>query len=290
MTARPVVAATDGSEDSLRAVEWAAREAVLHGVPLRIVSAASLPKMIVLPLQPERDAVLGAVREYRDRALASAAARAAEIAPGLLIDTDPVEGPPALTVTGSGSGALMLVTGSRGIGAFTAMVLGSVAQYAADHACCPVVAVRGETTAVHRLIGVGLGDLDNCADTLAFAFEEAALRKAKLLAIHAWHAPQDGIFWAGDRFPPPGLHVAAAQAARRMTLLLNGWREKYPDVPVSSNVVHGHPGRALAGLSARADLVVLGRHTSRPGLPGPGSVRHAVLNHAHGPIAVVPSS
>jgi nucleotide-binding universal stress UspA family protein len=118
---------------------------------------------------------------------------------------------------------------------------------------------------------------------------EAALREAKLLAIHAWHAPQGGVFWAGDLFPPPGLHVAAAQATRRMTLLLDGWREKYPDVPVSENVVHGHPGRALASLSARADLVVIGRHTSHPGLPGPGSVRHAVLNHAHGPIAVVPS-
>jgi nucleotide-binding universal stress UspA family protein len=184
----------------------------------------------------------------------------------------------------------MLVTGSRGIGAFTAMVLGSIAQYAADHASCPVVVVRGETAAVHRLIGVGLGDLDNCADILAFAFEEAALRKAELLAIHAWHAPQDGIFWAGDLYPPSGLHVAAAQAARRMTLLLDGWRERYPDVPVSENVVHGHPGRALVGLSARADLVVIGRHTSHPGLPGPGSVRHAMLNHTHGPIAVVPSS
>jgi nucleotide-binding universal stress UspA family protein len=289
MTARPVVAATDGTEDSLRAVEWAAKEAVLRGVPLRIVSAASLPKMVLLPLKPERDAVLDFVRDYRDRALAAAANRAAEIAPGLLIDTDPVEGPPAPTVTGSGPGALMLVTGSHGIGAFTAMVLGSVARYAADHARCPVVVVRGETAAVHQLVGVGLGDLDNCADTLAFAFEEAALRKAELLAIHAWHAPQDGIFWAGHRFPPPGLHVAAAHAARQLTLLLDGWREKYPDVPVSTNVVHGHPGRALVGLSARADIVVIGRHTSQPGLPGPGSVRHAVLSHAHGPIAVVPS-
>ena len=39
MTAKPLVAATDGSEQALRAVEWAAREAVVRGVRLRIVAA-----------------------------------------------------------------------------------------------------------------------------------------------------------------------------------------------------------------------------------------------------------
>lgn len=129
MTARPVVVAVDGSAESLRAVEWAVREAELRSAPLRIVSAASLPKMVVLPLQPERDAVLGYVREQRDRAL---------LAPGLPIDTDPVEGQAARAVTESGSDALMLVTGFRGTGAFAATVPGSVGRYAADHASCPV--------------------------------------------------------------------------------------------------------------------------------------------------------
>jgi nucleotide-binding universal stress UspA family protein len=81
MTAKPIVAATDGSEESLRAVEWAAREAMLHSAPLRIVSAASLPRTASLQLKPERDVVFGFVREHRDRALAAAAARAAEMAP-----------------------------------------------------------------------------------------------------------------------------------------------------------------------------------------------------------------
>ena len=290
MTAEPVVVATDGSGESLRAVEWAATEAALRGAPLRIVSAASLPKMVVLQLQPERDAVLGYVREQRSRAMAAAAARAAQLAPGLLINADPVEGPAARAVTESGSGALMLVVGLRGGGTFAAMMLGSVARYAADHASCPVVVVRDEAAALHRLVGVGVGDLGDCADALTFAFEEAALRQARLLAIHAWRAPQASVTWAGDRFPPPGLHVAAAGVARQLTLLMDRWREKYPDVPVSEDVVHGHPGQALAGLSARADLVVIGRHGSHPGLRGPGSVRYAVLNHAHGPVAVVPAS
>ena len=215
----PIVAATDGSAGSLRAIEWAVREAVLRSAPLQIISAASLPKMVLLPLQPERDAVLGFVREHRDRALAAAAARAAEMAPGLRIDTYPVQGQAARAVTGTGSGALMLVVGFRGIGTFAATVLGSVARYAADHASCPVVVIRDQTAAARRLVGVGVGDLDDCTGTLAFAFEEAALRQASLIAIHAWHAPQAGTFWAGTHYPPPGLHVAAAAAARQLTLL-----------------------------------------------------------------------
>jgi nucleotide-binding universal stress UspA family protein len=290
MTAKPVVAATDGSGESLRAVEWAAREALLRSAPLRIVAAASLPKMVLLQLQPERDAALGFVREHRDRALAEAAARAAASASGLMIDTQSLEGQAARAVTASGSGASMLVVGFRGIGAFAAMVLGSVARYAADHASCPVVVVRDQTAVAHRLVGVGVGDLDDCAGALAFAFEEAALRQASLVAVYTWHAPQAGTSRAGNQFPPPGLHVAAADAGRELTLLMDTWRAKYPDVPVSHDVVHGHLARALAGLSARADLVVVGRHATHSGLLGPGSVRHAVLNHVHGPIAIIPSS
>jgi len=90
-------------------------------------------------------------------------------------------------VTEAGSGALMLVTGSRGAGAFAAMILGSVSRYAATHAACPVVVVREEAGAVHRQVGVGIGDLENQA-SLTFAFEEATLRKASLIA-HPLLAP-----------------------------------------------------------------------------------------------------
>lgn len=64
----------------------------------------------------------------------------------------------------------------------------------------------------------------------------------------------------------------------------------YPDVQVSVEVVPGHPARALVGLSARADLVVIGRHAKHPSLQGPGAVRHAVLNHAHGTVVIVPAA
>ncbi len=291
MAAKPIVAATDGSEESLRAVEWAAREAALHGAPLRIVSAAALlPRMIGRQGGAAFDTVADVIRKDRDRALATAAHRAAELVPGVLVDTDPLTGQPAQAVTESGSGALMLVVGSRGAAALTALVLGSVSRYVATHASCPVVVIRDETTAAHRQVGIGVGDLEHCADSLTFAFEEASLRQATLTVIHAWHAPQADISRAGEAFTPPSVHTVEAEAASQLTELLDGWRQKYPDVPVTQDVVHGHPGRALVGLSARAELVIIGRHAHHAGLTGPGSVTHAVLTHAHGPVITVPSS
>jgi hypothetical protein len=64
----------------------------------------------------------------------------------------------------------------------------------------PVVVIRDETFAAHRQVGIGVADLDHCADSLAFAFEEASLRQAILTVIHAWHAPQSVISRAGEAF------------------------------------------------------------------------------------------
>jgi nucleotide-binding universal stress UspA family protein len=287
MSAKPIVAATDGSEGSLRAVDWAAREAVLRGAPLRIVSAAALlPRMIGGHAMSGYDTVADTIREHRDQALVLAASRATKVAPELLIDADHLDGPPAEAVIEAGSGALMLVVGSRGNGAFAALALGSVSRYAATHAACPVVVVREAAESARRQVGIGVGDLENSA-SLTFAFEEAALRKASLIALHSWHLPDSDISRAGPIFGEPERYVAETETAKRLEQLLDNWRAKYPDVPVSQDVVHGHPGRALAGLSARADLVVLGR---RSGHHGPASVMHAVLNHAHGPVVTVPSA
>ena len=43
MITRPIVVGADGSEQSLRAVEWAAGEAERRRLPLRIVSVPAMP-------------------------------------------------------------------------------------------------------------------------------------------------------------------------------------------------------------------------------------------------------
>ena len=88
----------------------------------------------------------------------------------------------------------------------------------------------------------------------------------------------------------PGIFAAADEAAATADLaeVIDGRRDKYPEVRVSQQVIRGHPGRVLARRSAGADLVVIGRHGG-PHRARLGSIQHPPLSHARGAIAVVPS-
>jgi nucleotide-binding universal stress UspA family protein len=89
MERNPVIAATDGSEASRAAVEWAAREAMLRGTALRIVSVAAMPpRMTWQGREPGRlETVADLIRDEAEAALRSAAARAAEAEPRLSAGT-----------------------------------------------------------------------------------------------------------------------------------------------------------------------------------------------------------
>src|SRR5215472_7654662 len=149
MAAKAIIAATDGSEESLRAVEWAARETVLRHDALRIVSVPMLPPRMS-PDATGLDAAGGILHEGALRALASATERVAQIAPGLAVTTEVLAGMPAQALLKAAGDASLMVVGSRGAGGFAAMVLGSVSRYLATHAPCPLVVAREETMAVRR--------------------------------------------------------------------------------------------------------------------------------------------
>ena len=307
MASTPIVAGVDGSEQALRAVEWAAREAVRRKAPLRIISVSAMPSRM-RPHNTTPTTVAETLHKMSARALAAALTRAREVAPGLLIDTVLAAGAPARALTASGSGASMLVVGTRGAGGFSAMVLGSVSRYVAMHAPCPVVVAHEDSMAVHREIVVGVGDPAEAADSLGFAFDEASMRGARLTAVHALELLPEAALRdeeadrlrevavmaaeGADAASDPGIFVPDDEAAATVELaeVIDGWRDKYPEVPVSQQVIRGHPGRVLASYSARADLLVIGRHDDSTGLARVGSIQHPVLNHAHGPVAIVPST
>src|SRR5215472_286088 len=140
MATRPVLVGVDGSEESLRAVEWAARQAKRHGSPLRIVSVPAMPPRMRAQVDPVT--VANALRGMSAQALATALTRSEEVAPGLPVDTGLLSGPPAVALSAAGGDASMLVVGARCFGGFTAMILGLFSRYDAAHAGCPVIVVR----------------------------------------------------------------------------------------------------------------------------------------------------
>jgi nucleotide-binding universal stress UspA family protein len=276
MATKPVIAGADGSQESVRAVEWAAREAVLRGTSLRIVTIPVLPPRMT-PNPATAETVAGTIEHSMGQALAAAAQQAAAVEPALAIETELLEGAPAEILVGIAPGASMLVLGSRGTGGFGALILGSVSRYVATHAPVPVVVAREETRAAYREIVVGVRDPGQAEAALEFGFQEAALRQARLLAVHA------------TSWSVPGHAEDPAEENSRLESAVTTWREKFPEVEARWEVMHAHPGRVLAGSSARADLVVLGRHgPGEPRARGVGSVTHAVLSHAHGPVVSVP--
>ena len=180
MASNVVTAGTDGSEPSLRAVEWGAREAALRGASLRIVAVPVLPRRMSWQPTPHStpDTVADTIRDSYEQALAAAAAAAAKAEPGVAVETALLSGKPAHALTEAAADALMLVVGSRGAGGFGALLVGSVSRYVATLAPGPVVVAREEAGAGHGEVVVGIRDMDQ-DKAVAFAFDEARLRGAR---------------------------------------------------------------------------------------------------------------
>ncbi|MET8161373.1 universal stress protein [Sphaerisporangium sp. NPDC005289] len=280
---RPVVVGVDGSPPSLAAVRWAAEDAVRRRRGLRVVHVVD-PWVFDQPLATPpgfRDSL----SELSGNVLADAAREAAERAPALAVETATLTGTVREQLLIAAKDAEALVVGSRGLGGFLGLVLGSVSMGVAGRAGCPVVVVRHTEPAAYGEIVVGHDASPESEAALEYAFEEAARRRAALRAVYAWQVdsmlPMFGAYGADlERVYEFGARAAQEQ--------LSPWREKFPHVRVRDSVVQAHPIEALCRASTEADLLVVGSR-GRGGLGSAvlGSVSHGVLHHAYSPVAVV---
>ncbi|MEU9350337.1 universal stress protein [Streptomyces griseoloalbus] len=286
---RPITAGIDGTEESLAALAWAAREAVRRGMPLRVVRAWRFQA---------HDAVDTGDRTTQERWVRESAGEAArtvrERHPDLAVTVDVLEGDAVDTLTGVAADAEILVLGSRGHGRIMGFLVGSVGQQVIVGAGRPVVFVRAGDRPSHEVAGheivVGQqGDPEDSAAALGFAFETASRRGATVRAVRAWTLPP--VF----SYSPASLQLLDESGGlepyeqKGLAAALAPWRERYPNVHVVEHVEMGSAGQVLLSVAGTAQLMVVGRRAHRTAVGARiGSVAHGVLHHADCPVAVVP--
>jgi len=139
---RRIVVGVDGSEPSIRALQWAARQAEWSGDTLEVVTAWTFP---------EHPAPLGLEIHvpWPDELIAQARVKLDEVIGDALPNVDPqriharvIRGNAVPVLLDATSDADLLVVGSHGRGALAELLLGSVSERCIRHASCSVVVVR----------------------------------------------------------------------------------------------------------------------------------------------------
>jgi len=133
-----IVVGIDGSGESARALDWAISYARQSGAILEIVTAWMFPMAIGY-------AFTTTVAEVRQKALDlldEAVRHVAEIAPDVVVRSETTEQPAGPALVMASKGADLLIVGSRGMGGFEELLVGSVGHYCTRRASCSVVIVR----------------------------------------------------------------------------------------------------------------------------------------------------
>jgi nucleotide-binding universal stress UspA family protein len=132
-----IVAGVDGSPASVRALEWAVRQAALTGAVVEAVTAWHFPT-------PVGGFAVGDPIDWQANAQATQdiAVKEALGAEASALVRHVVQGHPVRVLIEAAAGADLLAVGSRGHGGFTGMLLGSVSEHVVAHAPCPVVVIR----------------------------------------------------------------------------------------------------------------------------------------------------
>jgi len=280
-----IVVGIDGTEDGLRAVDYAADEAKATGAHLLLVHVVGHPTGIVA-VSPERDAIMfeaggRAVESARDRAEAAGV-------PAGHVEVKVWPGPVTVTLAKASTFANLMVLGRRGISGLDRLFAGSTSASVGARADCPVVVVPHAWTAGtrHGRVTVGVDGSARSLPALAMAVAEASWRSADLVAVHAWETPPQ---WYFD-VPEVEETVAYWRQTSELAVAeeLAGWAAKYPDISITRALERGHPVAALVSHSTDSDLLVIGTRGGG-GIPGLalGSVARAVIAGSGCPVMLV---
>ncbi|MEO6317153.1 MAG: universal stress protein [Acidimicrobiales bacterium] len=282
-----ITVGVDRSVGAVAALHWAAREAELRSWTVTAVLAwgffdqqHSVVGRQFDPSYGETDA-LAALDEIVD------GARGTE--PTVPVFRRVVYGQAGPVLTEASASSDLLVVGTRGLGAFRSLLLGSVSQACLHHASCAVAIVGAPvdpSPATGRVV-VGIDGSAASRRALGWALDEARLRHAPVDVVHAWPSPYSYAYPYAAPIIDPEIYRKAAEEvlddaleAQDLTGLPG---------PITRITAEGGPARIILERSVGADLVVVGGR----GLGGftgllIGSVTHQVAHHSRCPVVVIP--
>ncbi|MCC5950577.1 MAG: universal stress protein [Acidimicrobiia bacterium] len=279
-----IVVAVDGSDSSRTALRLGALLASTTGNEVRAVRcweySANLPLPSALSDPPRADEV------EAEHAEALAAFVDETLPAGTEVVTRLRRGPAAhkLLEEPTIGDVDALVVGSRGLGGFSGLILGSVSRQLVEHATVPVVVVREDAAVGERLerVVVAIDGSTGAERAAAWAATLAEQAGAELVAVHCPEMPQAEL--------PPEVAVQLRDEARE---LMTTWTAPLRDRPVEleTMVIDDDPRRALPEVAERqqADLLVVGaRGAGKLRQLLLGSVADAVVRTSPVPVVVVP--
>ncbi|CAN5884991.1 universal stress protein TB31.7 [soil metagenome] len=282
-----IFAAVDGSPAAKVAVDWAARDAALRGVPLTLVHVLPTADMQAWLEVPTPEFFSQLVRDQGREVLREALKVAQEATADnpIVVHQLTCEGHAVPTLIEVAEHAQLLVVGRRGLGRVGRLFLGSVSSGLLHHAHCPVAVIHDEDPLMslpyQAPVVVGIDGSSASELATAIAFDEASRRGVGVVAVHAWSDPAVYLFPSEEwmNFQP--------QAERMLSERLAPWEDRYPAVPVQRVAVQDRPARILLEHADSAQLVVVGSH-GRGGFAGMllGSVGSAVAQSARMPVIV----
>jgi nucleotide-binding universal stress UspA family protein len=284
---RGILVGVDGSAAATAAVAWAVRDAAMRNVPLTLVHVIS--PVVASATWPEFPVASDFFRwqdEEAKRVLEAARKTVGDCSRDArppMVHSVVLHGGTVGTLVDRSKDADLMVVGSRGQGAFSRALLGSVSTALVHHGHCPVVVVHDDAPQLSEQapVLVGIDGSPASVSATEIAFDEASRRGVELVALHAW---QDG-----STFELPGVDVETMkqQAEEALAERLAGCQERYPDVAVQRVVACDQPARQLVEHAENAQLVVVGSH-GRGGFAGMllGSVSTAVVHAVRSPTIV----
>ncbi|MGW2491486.1 universal stress protein [Streptomyces sp. NPDC001606] len=282
----PIVVGVEADPTRRMALAWAADEAARRRLPLRPVLAEGVPTRgdrgrSVPPswagwneeLHRDGKQVLEDVVDF-------ITARRPEVE----VDAVLAEGDALWVLREQSRAATAVVLGSWHLGRAEELFgSASIALPLVAHARCPVVVVpeaeHVTQDPAHYVVGVD-GSAHSAA-AVDLAFEEAALRGARVRALYVWQAGPLGVL---DQ------HAAQQECRRLLSETVAGRQARYPEVDLRHELIVGHPVQVLTQASAHALGLVVGTR-GHGGFAGMllGSVSQGVLHHARCPVIAVPS-